>query len=265
MSTKEQKLDTKIDEMDTSSVENFIRELEEKEKDLDISSDLVIEVDQSDVDFNSLKDELFFVEEEAHESSNEPRGLGNVVEFSSEPANPSNEEPANKAELQTLKDHIQKLTDEKRELADALVRRQRDFDSHKNRTERERSETFRNFVVTIGTEMLPVLDNLDRALNSYSVSDESPSNPDVENLIAGIVLVSQQLNDVISNMGINQIPAVGKPFDPRFHEAVESIENEDVESDTVIEEILKGYIVDSKVIRASMVVVSAPKRPERKP
>ncbi len=259
MSTKEHEQEANFDAPESASVDSFIKELEEKEKSLDISSDLVIEVDESDVDHNSISAELFSTSERITLDEFNPE-----MKASSE--NSVNNDPTgavssiSKNEIDKLKADVARLAEEKRELAETLVRRQQDFDNYRSRTEREKKETFRGFVITIANEMLPVLDNLNRALDSFSDKEKEGENPDIDTLLDGIVLVNQQLNDVISNMGINAIAAVGQPFDPHFHEAVETVDTDEFPPETVVSEILKGYRVDDKVIRASMVTVSAQKR-----
>ncbi len=110
--------------------------------------------------------------------------------------------------------------------------------------------------------MLPVLDNLNRALDANSGSGDIVETDDVTVFFEGIVLVNQQLNEVLAGMGVQPIPAVGQPFDPNIHEAVASEETDEHPPKTVMQELLRGYRVDDKVIRASMVKVSAAMSPQ---
>ena len=238
-----------IEEIDVSSVDDFIKELEEKEKDLDISSDLVIEVGESEVEHENIHDS--FVSNTSIEIPSFEDSLMNVPVSSLD-------EPKSAAKADsTSSDEVVKLKTERDELKDSLVRRQRDFDNYRNRTERERGDTFKNVVVNVGNQMLPVLDNLNRALDASASAEDSESEGDFQTFVHGIVLVNQQLNEVLASMGIKPIPAAGEPFDPLFHEAVATEETDEVPPKTVIEEILRGYQVDDSVIRPSMVKVSA--------
>ncbi|MDQ3323308.1 MAG: nucleotide exchange factor GrpE [Acidobacteriota bacterium] len=234
----------------TLSIDEFFRQLEAKEKDLDISSELVIEIDEADVDEDGvpefLKEEIFSPKRDIHQSippndftSNSPESFG----------------LENK--ILNLQSQISRLEGERVEIHELMRRRQIDFDGYKKRTERERGETFRNQLSNLATQMLPVLDNLNRALDSASnFSDEKLQ--DFQQFFEGIMLVGQQLNEVLEEMGVQPIAAVGQSFDPHFHEAVATETTADVPPYTITEELLRGYRIDDKVIRASMVKVSSP-------
>ncbi len=105
--------------------------------------------------------------------------------------------------------------------------------------------------------MLPVLDNLNRALDSASGFPDEKLR-DVQQFFEGIMLVGQQLSEVLEEMGVQPIVAVGQLFDPHFHEAVATETNDDVPPYTITAELLRGYRIDDKVIRPSMVTVSSP-------
>ena len=248
MSTNNTRNEEQIEDVDSSSVDSFIRELEEKEKDLHIDSDLVIEVDDSEVEHDNIHDS-FVAPTEPQPAA--PLNNGGNEEFEIE--------ALDAADSSDLEERIAKLKAERDELKESLIRRQRDFDNHRKRTDRERSETFRNLVSNVATQMLPVLDNLNRALDAFSDVEHDASEKDFQNFFEGIVLVNQQLNEVLSSMGVQPIPSIGEAFDPQYHEAVDTVETDDHPPKTVLEEILRGYKVDEKVIRASMVRVAASK------
>jgi len=96
---------------------------------------------------------------------------------------------------------------------------------------------------------LPVLDNLDRAMGA-------PATPGDEKLRQGVELTARSFRDILAKEGVTAIDAVGKPFDPNFHEAVMTVESDEHEEDTVISEFQKGYQLGDRVIRPSMVQVS---------
>ncbi len=238
------------EQIDSSSVDNFIKELEAKEKDLDISSDLVIEVEDSDVEHDNIHDSFI----PANPSSPLPTASSNG--FMDEVLDTSH------SREKETKEKINKLTEERDTLKEALLRRSRDFENHRQRTERERSETFASIVCNLAGQTLPVIDNLNRALDAFSDTNGKDRERDFQTFLEGIVLVNQQLNKVLSSMGVQPIPAIGQPFDPKYHEAVETEETDEFPPKTVMSEILRGYKVDDRVIRASMVKVSSAKSPE---
>ena len=121
--------------------------------------------------------------------------------------------------------------------------------------ERERRETYQSQIGNLAVQMLPALDNLNRALDCAGTigSDE---RDEVRQFFEGIVLVNQQVNDVLAGMGIKPIMSVGCEFDPHLHEAVATEETDEFPPNTIILELLRGYSVDDRIIRHSMVKVS---------
>jgi len=245
--TKEISEEIEVD--NTLSIDEFFKTLEAKEKDLDISSDLVIEVDEMDLGEQDISD---FLQMDLSVAPNKPESAFNdSTDNSIQPI----DNPNLQSEISNLHDQIARLEAERIELFEIARRRQNDFESYKNRTERERSDTFQNQISNLATQMLPVVDNLNRALDSSgNITDES--SPDIKQFFEGIVLVSQQLNEILAEMGVQPILAVGEPFDPHFHEAVALETTDDYPSQTVMAELLRGYRLGEKVIRPSMVKVS---------
>jgi len=245
--TKEISEEIEVD--NTLSIDEFFKTLEAKEKDLDISSDLVIEVDEMDLGEQDISD---FLQMDLSVAPNKPESAFNdSTDNSIQPI----DNPNLQSEISNLQDQIARLEAERIELFEIARRRQNDFESYKNRTERERSDTFRNQISNLATQMLPVVDNLNRALDSSgNITDES--SQDIKQFFEGIVLVSQQLNEILAEMGVQPILAVGEPFDPHFHEAVALETTDDYPSQTVMAELLRGYRLGEKVIRPSMVKVS---------
>ncbi|MCY7376841.1 MAG: nucleotide exchange factor GrpE [Pyrinomonadaceae bacterium] len=236
----------------TLSIDEFFRQLEAKERDLDISSELIIEFDEDDDDGRDAKAitqlDLSPVESER-------------PEILSPPAAPPENLPS-QIELLNLRNEISKLQiqlirteNERAEVFENARRRHTDFDNYKSRTERERSETFRNQLGSLAFQMLPVLDNMNRALDSTkTISDEKTT--EFQQFFEGIELVSQQLNEILAEMGVQPIVAVGESFDPHLHEAVATEVTDEIASNTVTAELQRGYRIGDKVIRPSMVKVS---------
>lgn len=233
----------------TLSIDEFFKQLEAKEKDLEISSDLVIEVDESDIDGQDISD---FLQMDLSAAPNKPEPIK-----AASPDNPLRE-PINselQKEILNLQTHINRLENERFELVKLSRRRQNDFENYKSRIERERRETFRDQLSNLAIQMLPVVDNLTRALDSTAHRQEEYSR-DIQQFFEGINLVSQQLNEILVEMGIQPIPACGEPFDPHYHEAVATEITDEVPAQTITTELLRGYRIGDKVIRPSMVKVA---------
>lgn len=159
--------------------------------------------------------------------------------------------------------HIQELEDLNKQLEERdckleeqknqLLRLMADFDNYKKRASQERDEIicFSNEATLLA--LLPILDNFDRAMDHAEKAEGHSVN---EEIIKGFALIKKQLEDVFSKMGLKQIEAAGKIFDPFYHEAVLTRESKDHEEGVIIEEMQKGYSLKDKVIRPSMVIVS---------
>ncbi len=133
---------------------------------------------------------------------------------------------------------------------DQLIRLQADFDNYRRRVDREREELRRYVTGTILGEFLPVYDNLERALKYM------PDTQEAKAWRMGVEMTLKGFNDVLSKFGVSAIPSVGSQFDPRVHEAVQRVESDHPEG-TIVEELLKGFQWEDRVLRASMVKVSA--------
>lgn len=230
------------------SVDDFIRQLEEKEKDLHITADTtIIEIaagfeDGEIPDF--LKDDFSF------DASAKP-----VVAVKPSASGAASPEMAR--EIASLKETISKMNEERAEMFKNSQRRNKDFETLKARTEKERMDTFQSQIHNLATLMLPALDNLDRALDSAEHLPEEKSDA-FQHFFEGIVLVNQQVRDILGKMGILPIPTVGEKFDPHFHEAVAIEETDALPPDTISAEMMRGYCVGERVIRHSMVKVVKP-------
>lgn len=246
-----QEISEELDMDNTLSIDEFFKELEAKEKDLDISSDLVIEVDESDE--AAEQDISDYLQLDVSVAPNKPEPIVASIDASAPPHLPDNSRL--ESEIVNLQNQIIRLENERTELFELARRRQTDFENYKNRTERERGETFRTQLGNLATQMLPVVDNLNRAMDSSEYVAEDCTQ-DFKQFFEGIFLVSQQLNEILAEMGVQPIVAVGEKFDPHFHEAVATEVTDEMPSQTVTAELLRGYRIGDKVIRPSMVKVS---------
>ena len=159
------------------------------------------------------------------------------------------------AELVATRAELKRVEKEIAELKDRLARRQADFENFRKRIERERTETYNRAVADIATKLLPVLDNLKRALDTEAPV-ESTESDEFRHFLSGVDLIYKQLEGVIDALGVKPVPAVGEPFDPHFHEAVVTEATDEYEPDTIVQEIVRGYRMGDKLIRPSLVKVA---------
>ena len=132
---------------------------------------------------------------------------------------------------------------------DMLLRKQADFDNYRKRSDRDRKEANRAVAAEVICTILPVLDNMERAL---STSDASEGG-----LREGVVLIHQQLLDVLRKEGLNPLSTDGARFDPHLHEAVEVRDVQGCEKGVILEEMQKGYMFKDKLIRPALVKVAS--------
>ncbi len=162
------------------------------------------------------------------------------------------------AELVATRAELKRLEGEVKELRDALARRQADFENYRKRMERERTETYNRVVADIAAKLLPVLDNLKRALETEA-SVEASESDEFRHFLSGVDLIHKQLNGVLDAFGVKPVPAEGEQFNPHVHEAVVTEPTDDYEPDTVMQEIVRGYKLGDKLIRPALVKVAVKK------
>ena len=135
------------------------------------------------------------------------------------------------------------------DLQDRLKRQMAEFDNFRKRTEKEKSQMFDMGAKTIVEKILPVIDNFERGL--AAVPDDKKDDP----FITGMDKVYKQMLTELDAAGVKPIECVGQEFDPDFHNAVMQVENDELESGTVAQELQKGYMYKDSVVRHSMVSV----------
>jgi molecular chaperone GrpE len=147
-------------------------------------------------------------------------------------------------------DEIKKLQEEKEQLQDKLLRKIAEFDNYKKRTERDYFDRIQNANENLVIQLLPVLDDLDRLL------EHAPQGKEDDPLFAAIDLISKKLNALLEKIGLKPFIAVGEDFDPDKHDALLQQEHDRYRSGQIIEEHVKGYTLNGKVIRHSQVIVA---------
>lgn len=136
------------------------------------------------------------------------------------------------------------------ELTDRLTRQMAEFDNFRKRTEKEKSQMYEIGAKDIIEKILPVVDNFERGI--AAVPEEEKSNPFAE----GMEKIYKQLMTTLEEVGVKPIEAVGKEFDPDFHNAVMHVEDEEFGENIITEEFQKGYLYRDSVVRHSMVKVA---------
>jgi molecular chaperone GrpE len=149
---------------------------------------------------------------------------------------------------------LDRLKAERDQAIDRLARLQAEFENARKREARERAD-FRDFAVSGAVEQfLPVLDNFRLALGSSG---------SVEQLRAGIELILKQMDEVLRNLNVTQVETVGVRFDPRVHEALESVDRSDLPDHQVLDEVRRGYRIRDRLLRPALVrIVNNPNQKE---
>lgn len=134
---------------------------------------------------------------------------------------------------------------------DRYYRLAAEYDNYKKRTQREKDARYADALIDAAAGLLPVVDNLERAVQTEVTSE------DAKKVLDGVSMVIRQINEAFSKMNITPIDAVGKEFDPNLHNAVMHIEDEEFGENIIAEELMKGYIYkNERVVRHSMVKVA---------
>lgn len=131
------------------------------------------------------------------------------------------------------------------------VRTQADFDNFRKRTQKEREEFAQYASTKLLEQLLPVIDNFERAIAA------SKDGKDYDALAKGVDMIFRQFGQVLENEGLKAMETVGQPFNPDYHQAVMQVESEEHEEGTIVEELQKGYMLKDRVLRPAMVKVSS--------
>jgi len=161
------------------------------------------------------------------------------------------------AELAQLRQALEEARQRLDEKTDRYLRTVAEFDNFKKRTQREREEYIRFANESLLRELLPVLDNFDRALEAARAAAET------ESVVAGVELIQRELLKALEKFGVTPYSALGQPFDPERHEAVLRVVRPGAPDMTVVEETQRGYLLNGRVLRPAMVVVAVPPDTDR--
>lgn len=158
---------------------------------------------------------------------------------------------------QALQEELERLQEEMARLRELYLRKLADFENFRKRKEKEMQDFRQLAHADLLRDVLPVLDNLERAL--------AVPEGDGSGIRTGVELVLRQLKDVLSRYGLAEVNPVAQAFDPRYHEAIARQEREELTNEVVLEVLQKGYMLHEKLLRPAMVVVGVPKKREEPP
>ncbi|HWV37425.1 MAG TPA: nucleotide exchange factor GrpE [Vulgatibacter sp.] len=136
------------------------------------------------------------------------------------------------------------------ELNEKVLRQAADFDNFRKRAAREKEEVQRFGIEKVLKELVPVLDNFDRAL------EHAKAGTDLESFSQGVAMTRRHFEEALGRFGVKGFTAVGEPFDPRFHEAMEQVESTEHPANVVVREMVRGYLLHDRLVRPALVSVS---------
>ena len=180
-------------------------------------------------------------------------GVGPSTEAQEEEKQSGKRRSKRKQEIELLKAQVEEKTKLAGENYDQFLRAQAELENYKKRVEREKSSLVKYGNEELIKAILPVIDNLERALNH-------PQGENPDGLTEGIEITLNQLLQVLEKFGVTPVASVGEPFDPSKHEAMMQVESADHEPNTVVSELQKGYFLNDRLLRPAMVSVAQPPR-----
>ena len=199
------------------------------------------------------------------QQSDEVRGKSTVPEPCSDhpdtesadtDAEGSPENPQENPEVPSLADQLLEKDEELYALNDKYLRLAAEFDNYKRRVQRDQQDTIRFANEKLFKDLLPTLDNLERALQSGREQGR------IEGLMEGVDLTYKHFLDTLQKMGIKQVSSVGEVFDPAKHQAVGQVESDTIPENVIVDEYQKGYFVHDRILRPAMVTVAKTKEPD---
>jgi molecular chaperone GrpE len=154
--------------------------------------------------------------------------------------------------VEELRATLTQKTDEVQSLQDKYLRLAADLDNYKKLAQRERAEAFKFANENILRDLLPIVDNLERAIKAARATNAG------DGLMRGVELTLKQFTELLGKYGVQPLPTMGTQFDPARHQAVARVEVSDKPANQVIEEFQKGYMLHDRILRAAMVSVAMP-------
>ncbi len=188
--------------------------------------------------------------QEIKDSENNESEKEKVIEESTEESNEEKTTSDEYIDIDKMKSEIEEKNKRIDELEERLQKLYADYDNFRKRKEAEADSAKKYAAEKIVSELLPIVDNFERAV------DASEKTKNYDSLKEGVIMINRQIWEILGKVGLSAIESIGNVFDPALHQAVFCEKKEDVDEDVVIAELLKGYKLHDKVIRPSMVIVN---------
>jgi molecular chaperone GrpE len=161
---------------------------------------------------------------------------------------PADEAGSKIAPASDLEAELDRVRNERAAYLDRAARIQAEFENFRKRSDKQQQDFKEYALAGAMTTLLPILDSLDRALNTKAAS--------LEDFHAGIELIDKQFHDALAKLGVQPVPAEGEPFDPNLHQAIQMVDTDEVEDNHVLDELQRGYKLKDRLLRPAMVRVA---------
>ncbi len=184
-----------------------------------------------------------------------------VVVVKEKEADAGSEEPEIEVEvtIESLQAQLQKASEEVEGFKDAALRAQAEMENVRRRSAKDLENAHKYGLERFVNNLLPVIDSLEKAIESGAQAEQEGANKAV---IEGVGLCHKMLVDVLIKEGVVVVDPMGEPFDPKVHQAMSVVENPDVEPNSVVAVVQKGYTLNERLVRAAMVMVSKDVSPQ---
>ena len=179
----------------------------------------------------------------------ESKDFENLEETTSEEISVESVGP--KESEETEKDLLEKERSHAKNMEERFLRVNAEFENYKKRIVKENSDRYKYFNLDLIKELLPSLDNLERA-----ITHAKSENKDFDSMIEGLEMVNKMTHEVFEKFGVSRVNTVGEVFDPNIHQAVGVVQSDSVPENHIVEECLGGYLLHDRIIRPAMVRVS---------
>ncbi|HID39300.1 MAG TPA: nucleotide exchange factor GrpE [Calditrichaeota bacterium] len=205
----------------------------------------MIEMDKEVKRNTAIKEEASDISTEEHKNEKEKMASGHKKTSKSKK---TKSRESNK--IKELQERIKILEQEKEQLRDQALRKMAEFDNYKRRTDKEFLAVLQNASENLIMELLPVLDDFERFL------EHAENSGNAQSLVKGVELIYKKLSGILEKQGLKKMETIGQEFDPEKHQALMQVDSDKHESGHVVDEHLKGYMLNDKVIRHSQVLVA---------
>jgi len=218
-----------------------VQEMEEKVQETLENEEKVEEVEEGEVKVEESVEDKIVIDEKMVESNNE--AVNNLNKLLISQLQNKNSD---------LNSKLEKSKKETEEMKVKYVRLLADFENVKKRTKKEVQDIRKYSTTSLLKDFLPIIDNMQRALEHSELDDTNPNDP----LIEGIKLVHKQFISTLEKYLVTPFESLNKPFDPKVHEALQMVETEDFEDNIVMNEYEKGYLIGERLLRPAKVIVA---------